>query len=186
MSDDRTDGEFVRIARATNEAEAEFIQNLLREEGIPSMLRRSRGFDVPDMLAAGRRDVMVPAAGRARAGNVLLQAGIIREAPAPVTLPARGFAALPARWLTSILEFMRIYLPPEEADRPTSMPERCSGGCASLQGRGATGPLVARRRRRGSQVGPRRVSWRLGRGDLSYVASAAARRWASRATNDHP
>jgi hypothetical protein len=111
MSDDRTDGELVRVAGAMNEAEAEFIQNLLREKGIPSMLRRSRGFDVPDMLAAGPRDVMVPAAGRARARNVLLQAEIIREEPAPVTLPARGLAALPGRWLTSILEFMRIYPP---------------------------------------------------------------------------
>src|SRR5687768_2026295 len=87
MSDDRTDSELVRVAGAMNEAEAEFIQNLLREEGIPSTLRRSRGFDLPDMLAAGPRDVMVPASGRGAACDVLLQAEIIRDEPAPRRCP---------------------------------------------------------------------------------------------------
>ena len=53
-------GELVRVARAQHQAEAEFVQSLLIEEGIPSMVRRSAGFDVPDMLAAGPRDVLVP------------------------------------------------------------------------------------------------------------------------------
>ena len=55
------EGELVRVAGARNQAEAEFIQGLLLEEGVPSMLRRSAGFDVPDFLAAGPRDVLVPA-----------------------------------------------------------------------------------------------------------------------------
>ena len=54
----------VKVASARNQAEAEFIQALLREEGVPSMTRRSAGFDVPDFLAAGPRDVMVPASDR--------------------------------------------------------------------------------------------------------------------------
>src|SRR3954453_13690648 len=54
-----TEGDLVRVVQAMNQAEAEFVQALLREEGIPSMLRRTRGFDVADMLAAAR-DVMVP------------------------------------------------------------------------------------------------------------------------------
>nr|MDQ4040232.1 hypothetical protein [Actinomycetota bacterium] len=54
------DGELVRVAGGRNQAEAEFIQGLLLEEGVPSILRRSAGFDVPDFLAAGPRDVMVP------------------------------------------------------------------------------------------------------------------------------
>ena len=61
-----TEGELVRVAERPHQAEAEFIQGLLLEEGVPSMLRRSRGFDVPDMLAAGPRDVIVPALGRRR------------------------------------------------------------------------------------------------------------------------
>jgi hypothetical protein len=55
-----TEGELVKVARAENQPQAEFIAGLLLEEGIPCMLRRSAGFDVPDMLAAGPRDVLVP------------------------------------------------------------------------------------------------------------------------------
>jgi hypothetical protein len=35
------------------------IQGLLSEHGIPSMLKRAAGFDVPDFLAAGPRQVLV-------------------------------------------------------------------------------------------------------------------------------
>jgi hypothetical protein len=68
------EGALVRVARASHQAEAELIQNLLLEEGIPSMTRRSGGFDVPDFLAAGPRDVLVPRSGEAAARDVLLQA----------------------------------------------------------------------------------------------------------------
>jgi len=61
------EGELVRVAGAQNQSEGEFIQGLLLEEGVPSMLRRSAGFDVPDFLAAGPRDVMVPISGFATA-----------------------------------------------------------------------------------------------------------------------
>ncbi|HEY3945210.1 MAG TPA: DUF2007 domain-containing protein [Solirubrobacteraceae bacterium] len=61
------------MANARNQAEAEFIQALLREEGIPSMLRRSPGFDVPDFLAAGPRDVLVPAAAADLARQILTE-----------------------------------------------------------------------------------------------------------------
>jgi hypothetical protein len=67
-----TEGELVRIAGAGNQAEAELIQGLLLEEGIPSVLRRTRGFDVPDFLAAGPRDVLVPEAAVEAAREVLL------------------------------------------------------------------------------------------------------------------
>lgn len=66
-----SEGELVRVARAGNQAEAELIQNLLLEEGIPSMTKRSGGFDVPDFLAAGPRDVLVPQSGAAAARDVL-------------------------------------------------------------------------------------------------------------------
>jgi hypothetical protein len=86
-----SEGDLVRVAGARNQAEAELIQGLLLEEGVPSMLRRSRGFDVPDMLAAGPRDVMVPASGAGPARDVLLQAELISDRPAgrPVERPAR-------------------------------------------------------------------------------------------------
>jgi hypothetical protein len=50
----------VKVAYARNLAEAELIQGLLRGEQIPSMLKRNGGFDVPDFLSAGARDVLVP------------------------------------------------------------------------------------------------------------------------------
>ena len=56
-----TRGELVRVAGARNQAEAELIQNMLLEEGVPSVLRRSAGFDVPDFLAGGPRDLLVRA-----------------------------------------------------------------------------------------------------------------------------
>ena len=74
----------MRVAGGRNQAEAELIQGLLLEEGVPSMLRRSAGFDVPDFLAAGPRDVMVPAAGLEAARDVLLQTDLA---------PSRGDAA---------------------------------------------------------------------------------------------
>jgi hypothetical protein len=78
-----TEGRLVRVAGGRNQAEAEFIQGLLLEEGVPSMLRRSAGFDVPDFLAAGPRDVLVPEAAVATAREVLLQGELISDEPPP-------------------------------------------------------------------------------------------------------
>ena len=80
------EGPLVRVAGARNQAEGEFIQGMLLEEGVPSMLRRSAGFDVPDFLAAGPRDVLVPQAGLSTAREVLLEAELIgkERAGAPV------------------------------------------------------------------------------------------------------
>jgi hypothetical protein len=88
------EGDLVRAAGAQNQAEAEFIQGLLLEEGVPSTLRRTRGFDVPDMLAAGPRDVMVPASGYAAAREVLLQAEIVSDERPAATSPVRVLAGL--------------------------------------------------------------------------------------------
>jgi hypothetical protein len=83
------DGELIAVATGRNQPEAEFIQGLLLEEGVPSMLRRSRGFDVPDMLAAGPRDVMVPRSGVPTAREVLLQAEMLDEPGRAVEHPER-------------------------------------------------------------------------------------------------
>ena len=74
-------GELRRVATGRQQPEAEFIQMLLLEEGVPSTLRRSAGFDVPDMLAAGPRDVLVPESGLEIARDVLLQSDIDVHAP---------------------------------------------------------------------------------------------------------
>ena len=65
------EGELVRVGRAQNQAEAELLQGLLLEEGIPSMTKRSGGFDVPDFLAAGPRDILVPRSGAEAARDLL-------------------------------------------------------------------------------------------------------------------
>jgi hypothetical protein len=75
-----TGGRQVRVASASNLAEAELIQGILLEEGIPSFQRRSRGFDVPDFLAAGPRDILVPEAGFEAAREALSQTPVGEQA----------------------------------------------------------------------------------------------------------
>jgi hypothetical protein len=75
-----TGGRQVRVASAGSLAEAELIQGLLLEEGIPSMQRRTRGFDVPDFLAAGPREILVPEAGAEAAREVLAQTPVGEQA----------------------------------------------------------------------------------------------------------
>jgi hypothetical protein len=91
-------GELVRVAVARNQAEAEFIQALLQEEGIPSMLRRTAGFDVPDFLAAGPRDVLVSQSSVLSAREVLLQAELISDSS-----PQERVSVSPGRLLAWIL-----------------------------------------------------------------------------------
>jgi len=81
--------DLVRVAGGRHQAEAEFIQNLLREEGIPSLIRRSRGFDVPDLLAAGPRDVLVRRRELANAQEVLLNADLLAPDASGVDPPLR-------------------------------------------------------------------------------------------------
>ena len=78
-------GPLVRAATASNQAEAELIQNMLLEEGVPSVTRRSAGFDVPDFLAAGPRDLLVPESGVGMARELLTKADF---APALAHAPA--------------------------------------------------------------------------------------------------
>jgi hypothetical protein len=91
-----TEGELVRVKVARQQPEAEFVQSLLLEEGIPSTLRRTRGFDVPEMLAAGPRDVLVPASGVAAAREVLLEAELIDARAAEPADPTKVLAGLVA------------------------------------------------------------------------------------------
>ena len=82
-----TGGRQVRVAGAHNLAEAELIQGMLLEEGIPSVQRRARGFDVPDFLAAGPRDILVPEAGAEAAHELLAD---VRTDESEAVVPADG------------------------------------------------------------------------------------------------
>jgi hypothetical protein len=93
------EGSLIRVASAQNQAEAELLQGLLLNAGVPSVLRRTRGFDVPDFLAAGPRDVLVAAASLAVAREVLGQANAAplpsrTDAPATTDAPSRVLAGL--------------------------------------------------------------------------------------------
>ena len=65
------EGPLVKVGWARNQAEAELIAGLLLEEGIPSLAKRAGGFDVPDFLAAGPRDIFVAASGADNARDIL-------------------------------------------------------------------------------------------------------------------
>lgn len=72
-------GPFVKVAFARTQPEAEMLQGLLSEAGIPSMLKRSAAFDNPDFLAAGPRDVYVALELAKRAREVLAETMIEDE-----------------------------------------------------------------------------------------------------------
>jgi len=65
------DNDFVKVARANDEAEAELLQGLLRTADVGSVVRRAPGFDVPEFLAAGPREVLVAASDVPVARDVL-------------------------------------------------------------------------------------------------------------------
>jgi hypothetical protein len=95
-----TRGPLVRVGWGRNQAEAELMQNLLIEEGVPSILRRSAGADVPDFLAAGPRDVLVPESGAEAARDALHQADIEPSRPIP---SERASGQHVARIVTAVL-----------------------------------------------------------------------------------
>ena len=88
-----TRGELVRVAGGRNQAEAELIQNLLLEEGIPSIVRRTAGFDVPDYLAGGPRDVLVAESAVRAARQMLLEADLAPREQAPTRAHGPLFTA---------------------------------------------------------------------------------------------
>jgi hypothetical protein len=51
---------WVKVAAAPDESVALLMDGVLKDAGIPSLIQRAAGFDAPDFLAAGPRDVLVP------------------------------------------------------------------------------------------------------------------------------
>ena len=92
-------GELVKVAGARNQPESELIQGMLLEEGIPSLVRRSGGFDVPDFLASGPRDILVPLSGL-EAARALLKTP---ASAATATLPSSPWVKVMAIVLVAIV-----------------------------------------------------------------------------------
>jgi hypothetical protein len=66
-------GKLIKVGFARNQAEAEMLQALLLESDIPSILKRSGGFDAPEFLAAGPRDIWVNQGHAAEARRILAE-----------------------------------------------------------------------------------------------------------------
>ncbi len=62
---------WVKVAAAPDESVALLMDGVLKDAGIPSLIQRAAGFDAPDFLAAGPRDVLVPASLVEEAKQVL-------------------------------------------------------------------------------------------------------------------
>lgn len=50
----------MKVAVAPNETSALLMDGVLKDAGVPALIQRAPGFDVPDFLSAGPRDVLVP------------------------------------------------------------------------------------------------------------------------------
>ena len=93
------EGPLVKVVGARNQAEAELLQGMLLEEGVPSLMRRSGGFDVPDFLASGPRDILVPSSG-AEAAREILQ----------LPEPAEGIGMAPGEGTPAWVKAMAVAL----------------------------------------------------------------------------
>jgi hypothetical protein len=98
MTRSTTDSDLVKVARAADEAEAELLQGLLRLANVESVVRRAPGFDVPEFLAAGPRDVLVAAADVPAARDVLHEVDTGEDRP-----PSRSGADRPPRVRAALL-----------------------------------------------------------------------------------
>ena len=92
------DSDLVKVAYAHDETEAEFLQGLLREASVGSVVRRAPGFDVPEFLSAGPRHVLVAGADVAVAQDVLREVDPGQSGP-----PSRSGADRRSRVLAGLL-----------------------------------------------------------------------------------
>jgi hypothetical protein len=62
---------WIKVGSAPNESMALMMEGLLRGADIPVLIRRPMGFDVPDFLAGGPREVLVPEDAMPEAREIL-------------------------------------------------------------------------------------------------------------------
>jgi hypothetical protein len=95
------DSDLVKVAYAHDQIEAEFLQGLLRDADVGSIVRRAPGFDVPEFLAAGPREVLVVASDVPVAQDVLRQDD--PGQPGEPGAPSRSGGDRPSRVLAGLL-----------------------------------------------------------------------------------
>jgi hypothetical protein len=62
---------WVKVAVASDESVALLMDGVLKDAGIPSLVQRAAGFDAPEFLSGGPRDLLVPGSLVAEAKQVL-------------------------------------------------------------------------------------------------------------------
>lgn len=72
-------GRLVKVGFGRTQIEAEMLQGFLGEAGIPSVLKRTIGFDAPEFFASGPHDVFVNAVDAKRAREVLAELTVEEE-----------------------------------------------------------------------------------------------------------
>jgi hypothetical protein len=106
-------GPLVRVTWARNQPEAELYAGMLLEEGIPSLMRRPAGFDVPDFMASGPRDLLVPQSALGAARDVLATGESVEE-PTPRRATPRATRLLAIMLLvltlTAVVLFMATHV----------------------------------------------------------------------------
>jgi len=118
-------GKLIKVAFARNQVEAEMMQGLLGEGGIPSVLKRARGFDAPEFLTAGPHDVLVDSNHAEKAKTLLAdtitenetdeeaelrdEARLRRGGPATETSPVRLALWIAAALLAAIVLVWLLY-----------------------------------------------------------------------------
>ena len=92
------DSDLVKVAYAHDQTEAEFLQGLLHDADVGSVVRRAPGFDAPEFLAAGPRHVLVAAS------DVPIARDVLRQGEPDETAPTtRSSADRPSRILAGLL-----------------------------------------------------------------------------------
>ena len=140
-----TGGEPVKVGFARNLAEAQLIQGILLEEGIPSFERRSRGFDVPDFLAGGPRDILVPGAGAEAARELLGRTPASTSSPAA---PPSAGDERPLRLLAGILVALAIAAAAADLAASSSSADAAAQANGSSSPRSSSEPARGRSSRR--------------------------------------
>ena len=76
---------------------------MLLEEGVPSLMRRSGVFDVPDFLASGPRDILVPTSGASAAREIL-------QLPEPTAVPERAPGEGTPPWVRAMAAALAVLI----------------------------------------------------------------------------
>jgi|GEM_PF-6796623 len=61
----------VQVAFASNRTEADLVQAILKEHGIPSLTKKPNGTFLTDLFGIGAREIVVPASAETEAKRIL-------------------------------------------------------------------------------------------------------------------